>query len=64
MDELVKQIAQRANISEEQARQAAEVAIGFIKERLPEPLRGQVDGFLGSSGGEGGLPGGLGKLFG
>ena len=46
MDELIKLIQEKTGIPEEQARTAAETAINFIKERLPEPIRGQVDGFL------------------
>jgi hypothetical protein len=58
MDELVKQVATRTGISEDQARSAVTTVIGFLKERLPAPLAGQLDNVIGS--GEGG--GGLGDL--
>jgi hypothetical protein len=56
MDELVRQIQERTGIDEAQARGAAETAINFIKERLPEPLRGQIDGFLSGGGASGNMP--------
>lgn len=72
MDELIKQVVERAGISESQARTAVETVAGFLKERLPAPLAGQVDGALGAAGGAvGGLAGkagdvlgGLGGMFG
>lgn len=57
LDELVKRISEKTGLPEEQARSAAETAIGFIKEKLPEPIAGQVDNYLGgvgTSSGEGG----------
>ncbi len=51
MDELVRLIQDKTGIDEAQARGAAETAINFIKERLPEPLRGQVDGLMSGTGG-------------
>lgn len=38
MDELAKMIAEEVGIPEAQAKQAAEVAIKFMQERLPEPM--------------------------
>lgn len=58
VDELISQIQQRTGIDEAQARGAAEAAIDFIKGRLPEPMRGQIDGLLGGGGGGGGTAGG------
>jgi hypothetical protein len=63
MQELVNQIVSRTGLSEEQASQAAEAAIDFIKSKLPEPLASQVDGLL-SGGGAEGLLGQLGNLGG
>ena len=51
MEELVKQVAERTGISEAQARTAVETVVGFLKERLPAPIAGQVDGALGAAGG-------------
>lgn len=62
MDELIKQVSERAGISEDQARAAVETVAGFLKERIPAPYNSYVDSFLGTSGGEGG--GGIGDMLG
>jgi hypothetical protein len=60
MDELIKQVVERTGISEQQARGAVETVLGFLKNRLPAPLAGQLDGVLGgAAGAAGGLAGGL-----
>jgi hypothetical protein len=72
VDELVKQVVERTGISEQQARTAVETVAGFLKERLPAPVAGQVDTALGAAGGAvggladraGDLLGGLGGMFG
>jgi len=63
MDELVKQISERAGISEDQAKVAVETVAGFLKERLPSPYNNYVDSFIGTGEG-GGLGGMLGNMFG
>ncbi|MCB9420357.1 MAG: DUF2267 domain-containing protein [Ardenticatenaceae bacterium] len=50
MDELVKMVAKETGLPEAQARKAAEAVIKFLKTKLPEPLAGQVDNFLGNEG--------------
>ena len=65
MDELVKMVAKKVGISEAQAKQAVEMVMEFLKDRLPEPIAGQLDAALGGDvSGLGDLAGGLGKLFG
>jgi uncharacterized protein (DUF2267 family) len=65
MDELVKLVADKVGISEAQAQQAVETVLGFLKEKLPEPIAGQVEAVLeGDLGGLADLAGGLGGLFG
>ena len=65
MDELVRQVVERTGISEAQARTAVETVVGFLKERLPAPIAGQVDGALGAAGGAlGGLAGQAGDMLG
>lgn len=66
MDELIKQVSERAGISEEQAKAAVETVAGFLKERVPAPYNSYVDSFLGGGGGEGGggLLGSLSGMFG
>ncbi len=61
MDELIQQVAQKAGISQDQARQAVTVVINFLKERLPAPIAAQVDGILKNPGAAGALGGLLGK---
>ncbi|HEX5833536.1 MAG TPA: hypothetical protein VFY34_06775 [Pyrinomonadaceae bacterium] len=51
MDELIRLVSQRAGIAEESARTAVETVVGFIKEKLPAPIAGQVDNVLSGAGG-------------
>jgi hypothetical protein len=65
MDELVKLVADKVGISEDQARQSVEVVMSYLKDKLPEPFAGQLDAVLeGDMSGLGDLTGSLGKLFG
>ena len=48
MDDLVKQITERTGLPPDQARVAAQTTIDFIKEKLPESMRGYVDMALNS----------------
>jgi len=72
MEALIKMVAERAGIDEGQAAKAVEVIVGQLKDKLPEPIAGQVEGLLGGDGdGEGGgsadpggALGGIGKKFG
>ena len=70
MDELIKRVAERTGMGEDKARTAVDTVVGFLKERLPAPLAGQVDNVLGSgaAGGAadkaGDMLGGLGGMFG
>lgn len=60
MDELIKQVTEKTGISEAQARSAVETVVGFLKDRLPAPIAGQLDGIMGGViGGAGGAVGGL-----
>lgn len=68
MDELVKLVSGKVGISEAQAKQAVETVLGFLKDKLPEPIAGQieaaVEGKLGDLGDLDDLAKGFGKLFG
>ena len=56
MDELIKRVSEKTGISEEQARSAVTTVLGFLKEKLPAPLAGQIDNAVAGSGqGGGGL---------
>jgi len=62
MDELVKLVVQKTGISDDQARQAINVVVNYLKDKLPAPIAAQVDGVLNNQGG--GVAGALGGLFG
>lgn len=65
MDELVKLVVDKVGVTEAQARQAVELVLDYLKDKLPEPIAGQVGAVLeGDTSGLGDLTGGLGKLFG
>jgi hypothetical protein len=67
MDELVKMVSEKTGIPEATAQQAVEIVLNFIKDKLPAPIAGQIDGVLGGAGAAGGLgdiAGGLGGLLG
>ena len=59
MDELVKQVSQRTGISEDQARTAVTTVLGFLKDRLPAPIGGQIENL---NGGESSAGGGIGDI--
>jgi hypothetical protein len=66
LDELVRRVSEKTGLPPETARTAVEAVLGYLKERLPAPIAGQIDGLLGnagSSGGPGDLLGGLGGLL-
>lgn len=46
MKELVSQLVQRADLSEEQAAKVAEVVRSFLATKLPDALRGPVENAL------------------
>jgi hypothetical protein len=72
MDELIRQVAERTGLGEDKARTAVETVVGFLKQRLPAPIAGQLDGVIsGGAGMAGGVAdqagdvlGNLGGMFG
>lgn len=68
MDELIKRITEKTGISEDQARSAVNMVAGFLKDKLPAPLGGQIDNALSGAGGIsdklGDVAGKVGGLFG
>jgi hypothetical protein len=64
MDELVKLVSQKTGISQDQARSAVMVVVNFLKEKLPAPLAGQIDGLLSGNTGQQDLSKGFGDLLG
>ncbi len=51
MDELVKLVSKKTGISEELAKTAVEVVLDYLKDRLPPPVAGQIDGIVSGGGG-------------
>ncbi len=68
MEELAQLVSEKAGISSDQAKAAIETMLGFLKEKLPEPLASQVDMLLTSGSGSmdnvNNVVKGLGGLFG
>jgi uncharacterized protein (DUF2267 family) len=66
VDELVKLVASKTGIPEATARQAAEVVLNFLKERLPEQIASRLDAVV-EHGDKiddlGNIAGGIGKMF-
>ena len=51
MDELIKRVSEKTGISEDQAKSAVAMVLGFLKEKLPAPIAGQIDNVIGGGGG-------------
>lgn len=62
--QLVSQISQRAGISPDQATQAAQAVVQYLKGKLPGPIGAQLDSALGGQAGAGGAMGNLGNMGG
>lgn len=46
MDELINQIIEKTGIAEDQARTAVNTVTGFLKDKLPAPIGGQIDNLI------------------
>jgi hypothetical protein len=65
MDALISKVVERTGISEDKARAAVDTVVGFIKERAPSGLSGQIDSLVqGGQGAGGGVASKLGGLLG
>jgi hypothetical protein len=72
MDELIKQVAGRAGISEDQARTAVNTVLSHLKTALPESISSHLDSVIGGGTGAvgdlasraGDIVGGLGGMLG
>lgn len=51
MDQIVNMIQERTGIDADKARTAADTVVGFLKDKLPSPLAGQIDSVIGGEGG-------------
>ena len=66
MDELVKLVSKKTGLSQEMSKTAVETVLSYLKQKLPAPIAGQLDGVL-SGGGTpdvGDITKGLGGLLG
>jgi hypothetical protein len=66
MDELIKLVSDKTGLSEDMAKMAVDTVLGFLKQKLPAPVAGQIDSVLGGSSnpsGLGGIAQGLGGLL-
>jgi len=50
MEELLKTVAEKTGLPADKAQGAIEAVIDFLKEKLPEPIAGQLDKFIGGDG--------------
>lgn len=67
MEALVNLVSEKTGISTDIAQKAVDVTLNFLKDKLPAPIAGQIDGLLSGEeggGGMGGLAKGLGGLMG
>ena len=67
MDELLKLVSEKTGLSEEMAKTAVETVVGYLKDKLPAPIAGQIDSLLAGTGqkeGMGGVAKGLGRMLG
>lgn len=63
VDEVVKMVAEKTGLPEDMARVAVELVVDYIKDKLPEPLAGQIDTIMSGEDVAGDLLEGLGGLL-
>jgi hypothetical protein len=64
VDELIKQVSEKAGISEQQARIAVETVMDYAKAKLPPGLASQVEGMISGKTDLSGLGGMMGGMLG
>jgi hypothetical protein len=62
MDQIINLVKDKAGISAEQSKQAVDIVVGFLKDKLSAPIAGQIDGVLSGEGVAGSVAGGVGDL--
>jgi hypothetical protein len=50
VDELINLVSSKVGISPDMSRQAVNIVVGFLKDKLPAPIASQVDGVLNGQG--------------
>lgn len=64
MDELVKLVSQKTGLSPAMAKTAVQTVVGYLKDKLPAPVAGQIEALLEGGEASKGLGGIAGKLGG
>jgi hypothetical protein len=66
MDELVQLVVQKTGISQDQAQKAVTTVVGYLKDKMPGPIAGELDKVVsgGGSAGAGGMGGMAGEAEG
>ncbi len=66
MEQLINMVKEKAGISTEQAQKAVQTVTGFIKDKLPANMQGQLDSIINGKGSDmtGGLKDKMGGFFG
>jgi hypothetical protein len=63
MDELLNQVAEKTGLPLDKAQDAIDAVLGFLKDKLPDPIAAQPDKFLGGNDEGADDEGGLGDLL-
>ncbi len=50
VDDLLKMVQEKTGLDVEQAKSAIEAVFGFLKDKLPEPIAGQLENLIGGDG--------------
>lgn len=64
MEQLINFVKEKTGLGDDQARSAAGAVITFLKDKLPAPVAGQLENYIGGSSGGGGNAGGAGGSLG
>ena len=59
MNEITNLVAQKTGIPADKAQMAVTTVLDYLKTKLPSPIAGQIDSYLGGGGNAGGSTGGL-----
>ena len=63
MNELIEQLKSRVGLDDNKANSAVQIVVGYLKQRLPAPISGQIENALSGEGGQG-ITGAIGDVFG
>jgi hypothetical protein len=64
MEELIKLVSQKTGLPQDKAKVAVDTVIGFLKQKLPPAIAGQIDTLLGGGKLPGDIASSLGGLLG